>query len=95
MLLDDEPVPETKGIAYHEDNPDDADGTWKSVAITLPDVSEIQVGHLAEFKDFSKGSTERLKLFDDLGVLIRMKFATIRQEDQPWKLACGVPSNRA
>ena len=81
MLLDDEPVPETKGIAYHEDNPDDADGTWKSVAITLPDVS--------------KGSTERLKLFDDLGVLIRMKFATIRQEDQPWKLACGVPSNRA
>ena len=43
MLLDGEPVPEAKSIAYHQDSPDYADGTWKSVAITLPDVSEIQV----------------------------------------------------
>ncbi|MXV73107.1 hypothetical protein F4Z99_02380 [Candidatus Poribacteria bacterium] len=43
MLLDGEPVPEAKSIVYHQDNPDYADGTWKSVKITLPDISEIQV----------------------------------------------------
>ena len=43
MLLDGEPVPEAKNIAYHQDNPDYANGTWKSVAISLPDPSEIQV----------------------------------------------------
>ena len=43
MLLDGEPVPEAKSVAYHRDNPDYADGTWTSVAIALPDISEIQV----------------------------------------------------
>lgn len=43
LLLDGEFIPEPKDLAYHQDNPDYADGTWKSVKITLPDISEIQV----------------------------------------------------
>ena len=43
MLLDGDPVPEAKDISHYQNNPDYADGTWKSVAITLPDISEIQV----------------------------------------------------
>ena len=43
MLLDGEPIPEAKDIAHHQNNPDYADGTWKSVAIIVPDISEIQV----------------------------------------------------
>ena len=43
MLLDGEPIPEANSIAYHQDNPDYADGTWKSVSINLSDISEIQV----------------------------------------------------
>lgn len=42
MLLDGDPIPEAKDITYHENNPDYADGTWKSVSISLPDISEIQ-----------------------------------------------------
>lgn len=52
ILLDGEPVPEAKSIAYHQNNPDYADGTWKSVAITLPDVSEIQVRHSGRIQRF-------------------------------------------
>ena len=42
ILLDGDPIPEAKDLAYHENNPDYADGTWKSVSISLPDISEIQ-----------------------------------------------------
>ena len=42
MLLDGEPIPEAKEIAFHQNNPDYVDGTWKSVSISLPDISEIQ-----------------------------------------------------
>ena len=33
MLLDGELVPEARSIAYHKNNPDYADGTWKSTDI--------------------------------------------------------------
>ena len=42
MLLDGEPIPEAKEIAFHENNPDYADGAWKSITIALPDISEIR-----------------------------------------------------
>ena len=46
-LLHGDPIPEPKTIAYHQDNPDYADGQWESVAVILPtDVSKIQVGQL-------------------------------------------------
>ena len=44
LLLDGDPVPEPKDIAFHETNPEYAGGQWKSVAVILPtDVSKIQV----------------------------------------------------
>ena len=43
MLLDGESVPEAKEIAFHQDNPDYADGVWKSIIIVLPNISEIRV----------------------------------------------------
>ena len=42
MLLDGASIPEAKNIAFHQNNPEYADGTWKSVSISLPDISEIQ-----------------------------------------------------
>lgn len=52
MLLDGEPIPEPKDLTYHQDNPDYADGTWRSVAITLPDISEIRVRHPGPIQRF-------------------------------------------
>ncbi len=44
MLLDGDPIPEPKDIAFHQGNPDDTDGQWESVVVILPtDVSKIQV----------------------------------------------------
>ena len=45
MLLDGDPIPEPKDIAFHQNNPEYANGQWESVAVILPtDVSKIQVG---------------------------------------------------
>ena len=47
MLLDGEPIPEPKDIAFHEKKPEYADGHWESIAIIFPtDVSKIQVDQL-------------------------------------------------
>ena len=44
LLLDGDPIPEPKDIAFHENNPEYADGQWESVAVILPtDVSKIQM----------------------------------------------------
>ena len=44
MLLDGDPIPEPKNIAFHQNNPEYAGGQWESVAVILPtDVSKIQV----------------------------------------------------
>ena len=80
------PVPEAKDIAYYQDNPDYVDGTWKSIEIILPDISEIQVRQPGRIqKIFPNGLTELPKLFDksSLQRLIRMRFAPIPQENQP------------
>ena len=52
LLLDGEPVPEAKDLAYYQDNLDYADGTWKSVKIALPDISEIQVRQPSQIQRF-------------------------------------------
>ena len=44
MLLDGDPIPEPKNIAFHQNNPEYTDGHWESVAVIVPtDVSKIQV----------------------------------------------------
>lgn len=44
LLLDGYPIPASKDIAFHQDNPNYADGQWESVTVILPtDVSKIQV----------------------------------------------------
>ena len=52
MLLDGEAVPETKTIAFHQDNPDYADGVWKLITIVLPDISEIRVSRPDRIQKF-------------------------------------------
>ncbi len=52
MLLDGEFVPEAKEIAFHQDNPDYADGVWKSITIVLPDISEIRVSRPGRIQKF-------------------------------------------
>ena len=64
MLLDGESIPEAKDIAYHQNNPDYAGGTWKSVAIILPDISEIQVcqpGPIQRFFRWLNGNTQVIR----------------------------------
>ena len=52
MLLDGESVPEAKEIVFHQDNPDYADGVWKSITIVLPDISEIRISRLGRIQKF-------------------------------------------
>ena len=52
MLLDGEPIPEAKEIAFHQDNPDYADGVWKSITTVLPDISEIRVSRPRRIQKF-------------------------------------------
>lgn len=64
MLLDGEPVPEAKDITFHQNNPDYTDGTWKSVAIILPDISEIQVrqpGLIQRFFQWFNRTTQTIR----------------------------------
>ncbi len=64
MLLDDEPIPEAKEIAFHQDNPDYADGVWKSITIVLPDISEIRVsrpGRIQKFFQWFSQTTQILR----------------------------------
>ena len=43
LLFDGDLIPEPKNIADHQNNPDYADGQWDSIAIIIPDISNIQV----------------------------------------------------
>ncbi|MDE0399768.1 MAG: type II toxin-antitoxin system HicB family antitoxin [Candidatus Poribacteria bacterium] len=38
MLLDGDPIPEPKDIAFHETNPEYADGVWKTITIKFPEL---------------------------------------------------------
>lgn len=42
MLLYNESIPQPRDIAFHQHNPDYADGQWKSVTVVIRDVSKIQ-----------------------------------------------------
>lgn len=56
--------PEPKDLAYHQDNPDYADGTWQFVAITLSDISEIRVrlpGPIQRFFRWLNGSIQVIR----------------------------------
>lgn len=35
LLLDSEPIPTPRNIAFHKNNPDYADGVWETVAVDL------------------------------------------------------------
>jgi predicted RNase H-like HicB family nuclease len=64
MLLDGEPIPEVKEIAFHQDNPDYTDGVWKSITIVLPDISEIRVsrpGRIQKFFQWFSQTTQTLR----------------------------------
>ena len=64
MLLDGEPIPEGKEIAFHQDNPDYIDGVWKSITIVLPDISEIRVsrpGRIRKFFQWFSQTTQILR----------------------------------
>ena len=53
LLLDGDPISEPKSIAYHQDNPDYADGQWEAVAVIIPtDVSKIQVNQPGPIQRF-------------------------------------------
>ena len=44
LLLYGDPIPEPKTIAYHQDNPDYADGQWEAVPVIIPtDASKIRM----------------------------------------------------
>lgn len=38
MLLDGDPIPKPKDIAFHETNPEYADGVWKTITIEFPEL---------------------------------------------------------
>ena len=64
LLLDGEPIPEAKDIAFHQNNSEYSDGTWKSVSISLPDISEIQVrqpGPIQRFFRWLNGSIQVIR----------------------------------
>ena len=45
MLLDGDPIPEPKDIAFHETDPEYADGVWKTITIKFPK-ENIHESHL-------------------------------------------------
>ena len=64
LLLDGDPIPKLKDIAYHQNNPDYTDGQWESVAVIIPDISNIQVaqpGPIRRFFQRFSQATQTLK----------------------------------
>lgn len=43
MLLDGDPIPEPKDIAFHETDPEYADGVWKTITIKFPELRHYPV----------------------------------------------------
>ena len=52
LLLDREPIPNPKDMAFHTNNPDYTDGQWESVAVIIPDISNIQVAQPGPIRRF-------------------------------------------
>ena len=43
MLRDGDPIPEPKDIAFHETNPEYADGLWKTITIKFPELRHYPI----------------------------------------------------
>ena len=43
LLLDGDPIPEPKDIAFHETNPEYADGVWKTITIEFPELRHYPI----------------------------------------------------
>ena len=43
MLLDDDPIPEPKDIAFHETDPEYAEGVWKTITIKFPELRHYPI----------------------------------------------------
>lgn len=43
MLLDGDPIPKPKNIAFHENNPEYAEGLWKTITIKFPELRHYPV----------------------------------------------------
>ena len=52
LLLDGDPIPELKDVTDHQNNPDYTDGQWESVAVIIPDISNIQVARPGPIRRF-------------------------------------------
>lgn len=52
ILRDGDPIPEPKDITFHENNPEYADGQWESIAVIIPDISNIQVAQSGPIRRF-------------------------------------------
>lgn len=64
LLLDGDPIPEPKNIADHQNNPDYVDGQWESVAVIIPDISNIpaaQPGPIRRFFRWFSQSTQAIR----------------------------------
>lgn len=64
LLLDGDPIPELKDIAFHQNDPDYTDGQWESVAVIIPDISNIQViqpGPIQRFFQWFNQATHPLR----------------------------------
>ena len=64
LLLDGDPIPESKDIASHQNNPNYADGQWESVTVIVPDISNIQVaqpGPMQRFFQWFNQTTQTLR----------------------------------
>ena len=63
MLLDGDPIPEPKNIAYYQDNPGYDDGQWESVAVIIPDISNIQVAQPGPIRRFFQRFSQATQTF--------------------------------
>ena len=74
LLLDGDPIPELKDMAYHQNNPDYTDGQWESVAVIIPDISNIQVAQPGPIRRF----------FQRFSQASLPESATVRLQEQPY-----------
>lgn len=53
LLLDGDPIPELKDIAFHQNDPDYTDGRWETVGVIIPtDASKIRIAQPTPFQRF-------------------------------------------
>ena len=56
LLLDSEPIPTPKNIAFHKNNPDYADGVWETVSVDLAALTdEVVYGKSPSFSNAAVG----------------------------------------